>query len=73
MATPVSTCARYSATLRHGLLFVYSTSTEFNVTDGGGTTNGYTKFRAYSLLNFPGATESERMSAAAKSLMSRSR
>jgi hypothetical protein len=62
--------SNWSATVRYGLLFVYSTSTEFGVTEGNGVTKGYTKFRAYALLNFPGLNESDRMSAAARSLNS---
>lgn len=52
-----------SATVRHGCLFVHSTSTEFDVTYPGDP-HGYTKFRAYSVLNFGG-----NMSAAAKTLV----
>jgi len=42
-----------SATVSNGCLFVYSTSTEFEPT-GAGDTHGYTKFRAYAVLNFGG-------------------
>jgi len=51
-----------SATVRHGCLFVWSTSTVFEASE---TSNpkGYTRFRAYAELNFGGD-----MSAAARSL-----
>jgi hypothetical protein len=39
-----------SATIRHGCLFVYSSNTPFNVTTPGDI-HGYTKFRAYAVLN----------------------
>lgn len=42
-----------SATVRHGCLFVYSTNTPFEVTEYG-CPNGYTKFRAYAVLNHAG-------------------
>ena len=42
-----------SATVRHGCLFVYSTSTDFDAT-GYGDIHGYTKFRAYAVLNHDG-------------------
>ena len=42
-----------SATIRYGCLFVYSTSTEFETTESGAP-NGYTKFRAYALLEHHG-------------------
>jgi hypothetical protein len=51
-----------SATIRHGLLFVYSTETAFTATEPSNP-KGYTKFRAYALLNHDGD-----MSAAAKTL-----
>jgi hypothetical protein len=51
-----------SATVRHGLLFVYSPNTPFEVTEHG-RPNGYTKFRAYSILEHGGD-----MSAAARAL-----
>jgi hypothetical protein len=51
-----------SATIRHGMLFVYTTSTTFEAT-GAGDTHGYTKFRAYAVLNHGGD-----MSAAARAL-----
>jgi hypothetical protein len=49
-----------SATIRHGCLFVYSTSTAFEPTDGE-TTHGYTKFKAWATLEHGGD-----MSAAAR-------
>jgi hypothetical protein len=58
--TANSTC---SATTRYGLLFVWSTSTAFEATEGDGNVNGYTRFRAYATLNFAGD-----MSAAARAL-----
>lgn len=67
-AHPAATAA-WSATVKYDLLFIYTTSTEFDTTDASGTTKGYSKFRAYALLNFPGGTETERMSAATKSLI----
>jgi len=51
-----------SATIRNGQLFVYSTSTAFEPTNAS-SPRGYTKFRAYAVLNFNGD-----LSAAAKSL-----
>jgi hypothetical protein len=42
-----------SATIRHGLLFVYSQATPFEPTEPG-TPHGYTKFRAYAVLNHGG-------------------
>jgi Bifunctional DNA primase/polymerase, N-terminal len=42
-----------SATIRHGLLFVYSTGTPFEVTEPG-EPHGYTKFRAYAVLEHGG-------------------
>lgn len=54
-----------SATVKHTCLFVYSTSTEFDVTEAGDP-NGYTKFAAYALLNHGGD-----MSAAARALRGR--
>jgi hypothetical protein len=54
-----------SATIRHGLLFVYSTSTAFDTTEPEHP-KGYSKFRAWSLLNHRGD-----MSAAAKALNTR--
>lgn len=51
-----------SATVRHGLLFAYTTSTVFEPT-ASGDANGYTRFRAHAVLNFGGD-----MSAAARSL-----
>lgn len=42
-----------SATVRHGCLFVYSPNTPFEVT-ADGDAHGYTKFRAYAVLNHAG-------------------
>jgi Bifunctional DNA primase/polymerase, N-terminal len=42
-----------SATIRHCCLFVYSTNTPFAVTEPG-SPRGYTKFRAYAVLNHQG-------------------
>lgn len=42
-----------SATIRHGCLFVYSTNTPFEVTSAGDAF-GYTKFRAYAVLEHAG-------------------
>ena len=38
-----------SATIRHGLLFVYSAATPFEQTEPGAP-HGYSKFRAYAVL-----------------------
>jgi hypothetical protein len=57
--THTSNC---SATIRHGCLFVWSTSTVFDVSEESNP-KGYTKFRAYALLNHGGD-----MSAAARAL-----
>jgi hypothetical protein len=38
-----------SATIRHGLLFVYSHATPFQATEAGAP-HGYTKFRAFAVL-----------------------
>jgi hypothetical protein len=54
-----STC---SATVQHGCLFVWSTNTDFEVTEESNP-HGYTKFRAHALLNYGG-----NMSAAARAL-----
>lgn len=51
-----------SATIRDGCLFVYSTNTVFEATTAADP-HGYTRFRAYALLNFGGD-----MSAAARAL-----
>jgi hypothetical protein len=51
-----------SATIRHGCLFVYSTNTPFEPTEAGNP-HGYTKFRAYAVLNHRGD-----LSAAARAL-----
>lgn len=58
---PAATSA-VSATVRYGCLFVFSTSTDFVATTAGDP-RGYTKFRAYAVLN----TEGD-LSAAAKIL-----
>jgi hypothetical protein len=42
-----------SATIRHGLLFVYSAATPFQPTEAGDP-HGYSKFRAYAVLNYGG-------------------
>jgi hypothetical protein len=52
-----------SATVRDGCLFVYSTNTVFEVTEPGNP-HGYTRFRAYAVLNHRGD-----MSAAAKQIV----
>jgi hypothetical protein len=54
--------SRCSATIRHGCLFVWSTNTAFAVTEPGHP-RGYTKFRAYAVLNHKGD-----MSAAARAI-----
>lgn len=51
-----------SATVRHGCLFVYSPNTPFEITEAGDA-NGYTRFRAYAVLEHDGD-----MSAAARAL-----
>jgi hypothetical protein len=45
---PTATSAS-SATIRHNTLFVYSSNTPFEVTEAG-SPHGYTKFRAYAVL-----------------------
>lgn len=45
--------AAFSATVKHGCLFVYSTSTTFKPTNPSDP-NGYTKFRAYAELEHQG-------------------
>ena len=57
--TATSSC---SATIRNGCLFVYSPNTPFDVTEASNP-KGYTKFRAYAVLNHDGD-----LSAAARSL-----
>jgi hypothetical protein len=57
--THTSSC---SATIRHGCLFVYSPNTLFEQT-AAGDRHGYTRFRAYAVLNHNGD-----MKAAARSL-----
>ena len=52
-----------SATVRHGCLFVYSPNTPFEVTEAGNP-RGYTKFRAWAVLNHNGD-----LSAAARFVM----
>ena len=42
-----------SATLRHGLLFVYSAATPFQPTEAGAP-RGYSRFRAYAVLEHGG-------------------
>jgi hypothetical protein len=42
-----------SATIRHGLLFVYSAATLFQPTEAGAP-HGYSRFRAYAVLNHSG-------------------
>jgi Bifunctional DNA primase/polymerase, N-terminal len=42
-----------SATIRHGLLFVYTTATPFEPTEAGAP-HGYSKFRAYAVLEHAG-------------------
>lgn len=51
-----------SATIRHGCLFVYSPNTPFDPTEPGDP-HGYTKFRAYAVLDYNGD-----LKAAAKAL-----
>jgi|SRR5271166_77264 len=57
--TATSAC---SATVRNGCLFVWSTNTVFDISEPG-YPRGYTRFKAYALLNFDGD-----MSAAARAL-----
>jgi hypothetical protein len=45
--------SKLSANVRHGLLFVYTTSTVLPITDAG-KTNGLTRFRAHAWLNHGG-------------------
>jgi hypothetical protein len=42
-----------SATIRHGLLFVYSAATPFQPTEAGAP-RGYSRFRAYAVLEHGG-------------------
>jgi hypothetical protein len=42
-----------SATIRHGLLFVYSAATPFTPTEAGAP-HGYSRFRAYAVLEHRG-------------------
>ena len=58
--TATSSC---SATIRNGCLFVYSPNTPFDVTEAA-QPKGYTKFRAYAVLNHRGD-----MKAAARALL----
>ncbi len=55
-----------SATIRYGQLFVWSTSTPFEASEPGNP-HGYTRFRAYAVLNHGGETR-QHMAAAARSL-----
>jgi hypothetical protein len=48
-----SATSPWSATVRHGCLFVYSPNTPFDVTEAGAP-RGYTRFRAYAILNHGG-------------------
>jgi hypothetical protein len=48
--TATSAC---SATIKNDCLFVYLPNTPFDVTESG-EPNGYTKFKAYAVLNFGG-------------------
>lgn len=52
-----------SAVIKYGKLFVHSTRTDFDVSSGKSKPNGYTKFRAYAVLDHKGD-----LSAAARSL-----
>ena len=54
--------SKWSATIKNGCLFVYSPNTEFDMTEPGSPC-GYTKFRAYAVLDHGGD-----MSAAATAL-----
>jgi hypothetical protein len=54
--------AKWSATVKRGCLFVYSSNTPFTATEAGNP-KGYTKFRAYAVLNHHGD-----LSAAARAL-----
>jgi hypothetical protein len=60
--THTSAC---SATVRHGCLFVYSPNTPFDITEAG-FPKGYTKFRAFAVLDHGGD-----MSAAARAVAGR--
>jgi hypothetical protein len=55
--------SKCSATVKNGCLFVYSPNTPFDVTQSGNP-KGYTKFRAYAVLNHAGD-----MSAAARAIL----
>jgi Bifunctional DNA primase/polymerase, N-terminal len=57
-----SATSKWSATIKHGLLFVYSPNTPFDMTVPGDP-HGYTKFRAYGVLDHRGD-----LSAAARAL-----
>lgn len=48
-----SATAAWSATIRNGCLFVYSTNTPFDVTEPGDV-HGYNRFRAYAVLDHNG-------------------
>ena len=54
--------SKCSATVRNGCLFVYSPNTPFDITEAGNP-NGYTKFRAFAILDYGGD-----MKAAARAL-----
>ena len=54
--------SQWSATIKHGCLFVYSPNTPFKVTEAKDP-HGYTKFRAYAVLD-----HNEDLSAAARAL-----
>ena len=45
--------SKWSATIKHGCLFVYSPNTDFDVTESG-SPKGYTKFRAFAVLDYKG-------------------
>jgi hypothetical protein len=49
---PAATAA-HSATVRHGCLFVYTTNTPFEPTEAN-SAHGYTRFRAWAVLNHAG-------------------
>lgn len=57
-----SATSKWSATIKHGLLFVYSPNTPFTMTTPGDP-HGYTKFRAFGILDHRGD-----LSAAAREL-----
>lgn len=57
--------AAYSATLRHGCLFVYSPNTPFKVTEPG-SPHGYTLFRAHAVLDHNGDLQAAARAARAR-------